>query len=83
MHDEMHWMATDPYDMQVDEWRRDVTRYAWACQVSTLLLYYLFEGRVLYLQNHTGGTLSSRVRVLALRYVLCHIRHKTETSVEF
>lgn len=37
MHDEVHWMATDPYDMQVDEWRRDVTKYAWVCQVSTLL----------------------------------------------
>ncbi|CBJ32752.1 hypothetical protein Esi_0364_0009 [Ectocarpus siliculosus] len=34
MHDEMHWMATDPYDMQVDEWRRDVTRYAWVCQAN-------------------------------------------------
>ncbi|CBJ32055.1 conserved unknown protein [Ectocarpus siliculosus] len=34
MPDEMHWMATDPYDMQVDEWRRDVTRYAWVCQAN-------------------------------------------------
>ena len=38
MHDEMHWMATDPYDMQVNEWRRDVTNYAWVCQVSSLLV---------------------------------------------
>eukprot|EP00752_Nemacystus_decipiens_P010095 g8996.t1 len=34
MHDKMHWMATDPYDIQVNAWRRDVTKYAWVCQAN-------------------------------------------------
>lgn len=34
MHDAVHWMATDPLDQTPDEWRRDVTRYAWVCQAN-------------------------------------------------
>ncbi|CAM9820997.1 unnamed protein product [Ectocarpus fasciculatus] len=34
MNDAMHWLAIDPYDIQPDDWRPDVRKFAWVCQAN-------------------------------------------------
>ncbi|CAM9442866.1 unnamed protein product [Ectocarpus sp. 4 AP-2014] len=34
MHDAVHWLAIDPYDTEPDDWRPDVSKFAWVCQAN-------------------------------------------------
>lgn len=34
MHEAVEWMAVDPLDIRVDEWRQDLLKYAWACRAN-------------------------------------------------
>lgn len=31
MHDDMHWLATDPQDKLEDDWAVDMYSFAWTC----------------------------------------------------
>ncbi|CAM9111525.1 unnamed protein product [Hapterophycus canaliculatus] len=34
MRDAVYWLAADPYDAQLYDWRPDLIKYAWVCQAS-------------------------------------------------
>lgn len=34
MHHAVEWMALDPLDVQEDEWRQNLNKYAWVCQAN-------------------------------------------------
>lgn len=34
MHDAVYWLAADPLDLQPDQWRPNLTKYAWVCQAN-------------------------------------------------
>eukprot|EP00903_Cladosiphon_okamuranus_P019502 g17934.t1 len=34
MHDAVYWLPADPWDTQPDQWRPDLSNYAWVCQAN-------------------------------------------------
>lgn len=34
MHDAVYWLAADPLDTQLGQWRPDLIKFAWVCQAN-------------------------------------------------
>lgn len=64
MHDAVHWMATDPLDIDPDDWRRDITKYAWVCQANGRFYPKDAAGQQLYMENYLAVRSAAHCRIL-------------------
>lgn len=83
MHDAVYWLPADPWDTQPEQWRTDLTNYAWVCQANGRLAPDDAAGMEQYVADFRKVTNLKQCALVGSHWKMPHMRHAaTRTTID-